>query len=438
MIRLSCILMLSATVLTGTLPISLHADEASTAEPFRVPVDEESGITTVTVPAENGEVAWSDVIRALARSGRLDDAVLQKLPEGHIDLNDPRGRFGLIGLNLVLPPEISISVRRDDAGAEPSLEITIDEPGLERRTRDIQRCLRERAAADAGNAEKYGMTLDEDWRQFEPSRPVVLLIHGYNSSATSLSELHAAVREAGHAVAVFVYPNDGPIEESADLLAAELRAFADAHPGRDVSIVAHSMGGLVARAVIENPELDPGNVRRLIMVATPNQGSQLACFPGGLDAGDHLTSRPDDGLPGLFRDAAADGLNESCHDMRPGSDFLKELNSRERNPEVRYSLLIGTGGPLSPESLDELRRILDAAAADNPLARLLRPRLREPLDDLDEVLVDEGDGAVAVKRARLEGVEDTELLEFSHLTITRAFDTPTGESLLNAILTRLE
>jgi hypothetical protein len=193
----------------------------------------------------------------------------------------------------------------------------------------------------------------------------------------------------------------------------------------------------VVRAVIENPELDPGCVRRLVMVATPNHGSQLACFPGGLDGGEHLAHPPEGGLPVLFRDAAADGLNESCDDMRPGSRFLKELNARERNGDVRYSLLIGTGGPLTPESLAEIRRILDSAGAENPLARLLKPRLGEPFDDLAEVLVDEGDGAVAVKRARLEGVDDTELLNFSHLTITRAFDTADGEALLEAILTRL-
>lgn len=417
---------------------SLRADDTAARERFSVAVDDESGITTVTVPAENGAVAWSDVIKALARSGRLDDSVLQVLPDGQIDLNDPRGRLGLIGLNLVLPAEISISVVRGDPTAEPSLKITIDEPGLERRARDIQRRIRERAIADGAAADKYGLTLDERWQQAGTDRPVVLIIHGYNSSAAALSELQAAVREAGHPVAVFTYPNDGPLDESAELLSAELREFAKEHPGRDVSIVAHSMGGLVARALIEDPELDPGNVRRLIMVATPNHGSQLACFPSGLDAGEHLATRPEGGLPGLFREAAADGLNESCLDMRPGSEFLEQLNARERNADVRYSLLIGTGGPLTDESLAEIRRILDSAAAENPLAQLLRPRLREPLDDLDEVLVDEGDGAVAVKRARLEGVDDTQLLEFSHLTITRAFDTPTGQALLEAIITRLD
>lgn len=438
MFRPSFLVMAFVLAVAAAVPTtSLPGQDVPSAERFTVAVDEETGISTITLPAENSRVAWSDVIRALARSGRLDDAALRALPSGQLDLSDARGRLGLIALNLVLPPEITITVLRSDAEtkAEPALKITIDEPGLESRVRNIQKRIRERAVDDAGT--EYGLTLDDDWKRFPSDQAVVVLIHGYNSTPDSLDALHKAVHEAGHPVAVFAYPNDGPLDESAALLWVELRAFAADHPERRIDIIAHSMGGLVARAVIEDPELDPGNVRRLIMVATPNQGSQLACFPGGLDCVEHLAARPEDGLPGLLRDAAADGFNESCHDMRPGSRFLKALNARQRNPHVRYSLLIGTDGPLTPDSLAELRRVLDRAAAENPVAGLLEPRLRPP-EDLDELLVDVGDGAVAVARARLDGVEDTVLLQYSHLTITRASETEDGRALLEAILKRLE
>ena len=422
------------------LPMSrLPGDDEREPERFSVAVDEATGVSTITLPSADGRVAWSDVIKALARSGRLDDAALEALPSGHLDLDDPRGRLGLIALNLVLPPEISVKVlpADADAGMGPALQIRIDEPGLEERARDVQRRIRERAAEDGDESDKYGLTLDDDWQRFPAEQPVVLLIHGYNSTPASLEELHRAVHEAGHPAAVLAYPNDGPLDESAALLSAELQEFAGEHPERRIDIVAHSMGGLVARCVIEDPELDPGNVRRLIMVATPNQGSQLACLPGGLDCVESFGTRPEGGLPELFRAATADGLNESCHDMRPGSRFLRELNARERNANVRYSLLIGTGGPLTAESLAELRTVLDRAAAGNPVAALVAPRLAPP-DDLDELLADAGDGAVAVDRAQLEGVEDTELLGFSHLTITRASESDAGRALLEAILKRLE
>jgi hypothetical protein len=146
----------------------------------------------------------------------------------------------------------------------------------------------------------------------------------------------------------------------------------------------------------------------------------------------------DRGLDGLFRNAAADGLNEACEDMRPDSRFLKKLNAGERNPQVRYSLLIGTSGPLTEEGLTEIRSTLRAAARRDRIARLLAPRIEEPLSDFDEVVRDKGDGAVAVKRARLDGVEDTVLLPFSHLTITRRASEPEARELMDAIVARLE
>ena len=42
-------------------------------------------------------------------------------------------------------------------------------------------------------------------------------------------------------------------------------------------------------------------------------------------------------------------------------------------------------------------------------------RLDRYLADLDEVVEGKGDGAVAVKRGRLEGVSDIEVLDFDHL-----------------------
>ena len=50
------------------------------------------------------------------------------------------------------------------------------------------------------------------------------------------------------------------------------------------------MGGLVARAMLEDPEFDSGNVTKLIMVAPPNQGSLLARVGYGTDLLDHAVA----------------------------------------------------------------------------------------------------------------------------------------------------
>lgn len=427
-----CCTMLALLVCASAVCI---AADPPASDPFTVATDPDTGKTVITLPAHDGCVQCPDIARALARAGRFDDSVLNSLPAGQINLNEERARLVVIALDLALPSGVHVTVRRREGAAEPALELTIDEARLQRRARRIQRDLRQRAAKEADD---YGLKLADGWQRCDPARPIVVLIHGYNSTCTSLEGLHQEIAAREFPCATFEYPNDGPLDESALLLSKELRRFLQQFPGRHISIVAHSMGGLVARAAIEDPELDPANVSQLVMVGTPNQGSQLALFPGGLECCDHLKNRRDDGLDGLLRSSVADGLNEAKSDLEPGSEFLKRLNSRERNPRVRYALLIGTGGPLSKAALAELQADIALATRQNSLAKLIAPRLQEPLSDLAELQRGAGDGAVAVSRARLDGVEDTELLPFEHFTISGNPEEQRVRELRAAILKRLE
>ena len=394
-----------------------------------------SGVREVTIRATDGRITWSEVIEALAESERLDATVLDNLPDGSIDCNDGRARFALLALNVALPDECSVRLVNGSDGGEPQLVITFDRDAALDRIRDIQRRMRERAG---DSAQDYGLRLDEDWLEVSSMRPMVLLIHGFNSDAGSLSGLHEKLRDKNWPCAVFDYPNDGPIDESAALLAAELVAFRESHPERQIVIVAHSMGGLVARAVIEDGELNPGGVSRLIMIATPNQGSRLAYFPGGFDWLEHRGHDEDaDDASGLFARATADGLNEASLDMWPDSKFLRRLNGRELNSDVRYTLLLGTQAPLSEDAMEEFRERVVAKLESSTVLQLFKPRIEEALGDLDELRDEHGDGAVAVKRGRLEGVEDTELLPITHFAMSRKAGDPQFDVLFDAVLKRL-
>jgi pimeloyl-ACP methyl ester carboxylesterase len=394
--------------------------------------DDKHDVVEITLAATDGRIAWSDIIRALAETERFDASALDDLPDGSLDLNRGGARLAIFALDLALPPECRVAIVEGSADVEPQLRITLDRTAMRERTRDYKRRIRERA----GDGADYGLTIDEDWPDASTGRPLVVLIHGYNAAADSLSVLHQRLRDDGWVCGLFSYPDDGPLDKSAALLAKELAEFRDEYPDRGVVIVAHSMGGLVARAVIEDPDRNPGIVRQLIMVATPNQGSMLAYFPGGLDWVQHLKDGHDH-AGGLFARSAADGLNEAAPDLRPGSEFLKRLNARDRNPRVKYSLLLGTRGPLTEAELDEFRTLIARAIERSRLMQFVSPRIEPPLEDLDELVDGKGDGAVAVKRGRLDGVEDTQLLPFTHLTITRKADEPAAEELLDAILTRM-
>ena len=69
---------------------------------------------------------------------------------------------------------------------------------------------------------------------------------------------------------------------------------------------------------------------------------------------------------------------------------------------------------------------------------MFAPNLIETLEDLDEVVDGKGDGVVAVKRGRLEGVADTVLADFTHLSVMQAPDTYAEDKVFQGILQRLK
>jgi hypothetical protein len=245
------------------------------------------------------------------------------------------------------------------------------------------------------------------------------------------------VRQQGLLSATFGYPNDEPIVNAARRLSEALKSHATNYPKQPLILITNSMGGLVARAVVEDPDLDPGTVRQLIMIAPPNHGSMLAQAAHGLDIWEHflLASENDE----LSRCVASicDGLAEANRDLRPNSPFLQRLNARPRNKNVRYSILLGTDGLFAAERLQDISAAIDETSRRNKSIRFFRPLLNDFLADLDEVVRDQGDGVVAVKRGRLAGVDDTVLLPFRHPAAIGNQPRPLDPELREAILARL-
>jgi len=88
--------------------------------------------------------------------------------------------------------------------------------------------------------------------------------------------------EQSHSVVRFPYDWRQPVQEAADRLAETVRDALTTHPNQPLRLLAHSMGGLVARAMIARHadlwqdivEGDrPGG--RFVMLGTPNHGSHL-------------------------------------------------------------------------------------------------------------------------------------------------------------------
>ena len=228
----------------------------------------------------------------------------------------------------------------------------------------------------------------------------------------------APIHEAGFPCGTFAYPNDYYILNSAQLLSSELRRFKLQYPERRVILVCHSMGGLVARGCVENSLYDPGNVERLIMIAPPTHGTIIAHFAVGTDLWEHWLVRRDGWPWQRLRDSIVDGLGEAANDMCPDSDFLTELNGRPLNPHVRYTILLGTGALFNEAQVNWIRKSVCESLAKMPGGEAGAKSLNTMLADIDELVEGKGDGVVAVKRGRLDGVADTVVMPFGHLAVT--------------------
>jgi triacylglycerol esterase/lipase EstA (alpha/beta hydrolase family) len=109
----------------------------------------------------------------------------------------------------------------------------------------------------------------------------VLLLHGVMCNAGVWHPLkrHLAARGIGPVYALSYGPPLASIEVFARQAAAKIDAILAATDARQVTIVAHSMGGLVARAYLRG--WGGARVRRVITIGTPHRGSVLAhTFPG--------------------------------------------------------------------------------------------------------------------------------------------------------------
>lgn len=191
-------------------------------------------------------------------------------------------------------------------------------------------------------------------KTFTIEQPPIFFVHGVLSSAETWKSFERMAHEAGWQYDDISYPS-GDNVKNAHQLSVETRRFitsinhGEFYNNKKISatkldIVSHSMGGLVTRQYIGSGEYDK-NIRKFIMIGTPNHGSW------GAQAGDWLAIL----TAGMAVALVPYEWHGAFTQLKPDNEFINRLNSQSLNPDIEYRTIAGTGwgtfvGPGKPST----------------------------------------------------------------------------------------
>lgn len=199
-------------------------------------------------------------------------------------------------------------------------------------------------------------------RERPTRRECVCMVHGLGRTSQSMRWLGAQFEKQGYRVIHLSYRSTRQsISNSAEGLSAQLARKLTGEEAR-VHFVTHSLGGIVVRALLQRHR--PGNLGRVVMLAPPNQGSEIV---------DHLRRNP------LYRLATGPAGQELGTDARSTPNKLGSV-------DYEVGVIAGT--------------------------RSVNPLFTSWIDG-------ECDGKVSVKRACVGGMRDLFVLRSSHTFMMR-------------------
>lgn len=172
---------------------------------------------------------------------------------------------------------------------------------------------------------------------------VVVLVHAiWRWPGLSMRQLRQGGIERGYEVVFFRYSG---LRDGLETNASRLAELLESYRGRQVSLVTHSYGGLIARRMFER--FDFPQVQRLVMLGTPNQGSMFA-------------NRWSQSLPYQFLFG------------RGGAQLTSREAQRLAVPPCDFGILAGSGSVMNPYALGDNDGVVGVTEAYLPGAEEFR------------------------------------------------------------------
>lgn len=247
-----------------------------------------------------------------------------------LSLGDPNARAKIVKLTLIerhhLPPGTTMAIPKEDAELGSRLNFALGE---------VVSLDDEDFTTDAGGSGLWRpLTFLSEHRPgiyftepYDPARRPVLLVYGIGGTPQDWRYFCYHFDRKRYQVWFLHYPSGMRLERVARAMATGLELLRERYGFAQCDVVAHSMGGLVARRAIEEAAIatGPGFVPRFVSISTPWGGHAAAT--GGIR---HL-KKP---VP-------------SWLDVAPDSQFLNELYSNPFPQVTRHLLIYGSkpGGP---------------------------------------------------------------------------------------------
>ena len=167
----------------------------------------------------------------------------------------------------------------------------------------------------------YGLFfLDE----YHPEKKIILFVHGINGSPRNFKTIIDSIDKDKYQVLVYYYPSGLRLDiVSKALVEAMEELRIKRRYDKNISLIAHSMGGLVSRSYINKLKQKNDNyIDTFISISTPWDGHKSA--ETGLKYSPIVLS--------------------VWQDMAPHSDFLNQLFVTQLNPDTPYYLLFSYHG----------------------------------------------------------------------------------------------